>query len=509
MSKFLISISLILSSILGGLMLTAPTINVSAAYDEKKCIYNGQFIDASMSDRQCKPCPIDFYCQKIAVLNSDGTQAKDVNGIPFFRSPEKPGRDGSLNSEVKACPSGTTTKGNTSSYKDDSLVTVDKDGLIVGTFGSNIGACRAPNFTCPAETPVFTKRGDLTGCYIQCEAGFDEIFNGKTVTCLKPQVACTNNQVAVNKVCKDKCPDGSIVVINEIVQACKSTSSSSSTISSSSSSTPPLAPCPIPGQVRSYGTCACPLPNYAVQESNGSKSCKTCPVGNTIVQVGVEQTGEIIYKCEAPAPQNNGGGSDFWTYAGIAIGAYALIDGFTCGGLFNFGNCGSPATAVVTPTNTEVFSPVYQPSTTICPLDKRPQSTNNGTICVCEYGTVDFYGNCGVEIDVPAPNIPSRKKATDGAEYSFVNDDQLYAFEGSNYGSYNTVSDNFYSFVPNQDQYNFSETDLYSNYTPIAFDNGYSNYFASSNLDSNYGSYNTASDNLYSFASDTYDYYNI
>jgi hypothetical protein len=554
MSKFLTTLFLTIATLLSGLVMATPTINVSAALnDPLRCSFPGRYIDRAQAVAPCVSCPVDFYCPTQIRNGSDGK--------PSQFSPEKPGKNGQLNSEIIPCPSGSTTLGFTYHPYKLSLLTKDEDGFAVGTLATDMSMCRTPDFKCPASTPrlvnvngksscfsacpseqVEVIKDGVQSCIIQCRTGETSV-NGKcyesckddsTLTiingvvncndkclnspirgqivgpkgnCICPTgtqiiidadnystgrcgvvvisssssssvssaLVCNNNETFINGKCYPACPSGSTLTIVNGIVSCVTNSSSVSSSSVSSSSIIPVLPCPIPGQIRSYGTCACPLPNYAVQQSNGNKSCAICPADNTIVQVGIEKTGEIIYKCEAPKPVENnggGGGSDFWTYAGIALGGYLLFDGFSCGGLFNFGDCSSPAPAVVTPNNTEVFGPVYQPSTTNCPLDRRPQSTNNGTICVCEYGTVDFYGNCGIEIDVPSPKIPTNAKPRnrDFDENAFLNYDNntdLFAFDGG-FTDYTPVAYN-------------NNTDLFASnysdyYAPVAFDGGFTDY---------------------------------
>ncbi len=572
MSKFFTTLFLTIATLLSGLVLATSSVNVSAALnDPLRCSFPGRYIERSLADAPCVSCPVDFYCPtqirngsdvkpsqfspekpgkngqansevipcpsgtttlgftyhpyKLSLLTKDedgfkvGTLATDMSmcRTPDFKCPASTPRLVNLDGKSScylACPS--------------AQVEVIKDGM-----QSCILECRA------AETSVNGK------CYEACKDGSTlTIING-VVNCNDKCLASSIRGQIVGPKGNCECPVGTQIIIDSgsystgrcgvvIISSSSSSvtpppvSSSSSAIpppvssssissvtprpvSSSSSVTPPPIACPIPSQIRSYGTCVCPNPSYLIVASNGTKSCGTCPADNFLTQAGVEANSEAIFKCNAPVitpepvkPTNNGGGgSDFWTYAGIAVGAYALIDGFTCGGLFTFVSCDSPKAAVAAPlkpTYNEINGPIQDCSfgrCVECPSDRRAQSTNNGTVCVCAYGTQDYNGECGVDIFVPTPK-PSRPKAPaardgepgtgiapDGSScvllnnpnckdgdvvgYNFydLSDNDYLAFDNSGY-------DNTFAYTPtNYDTaYNYNSNNDY-----VAFDNsGYDNY---------------------------------
>jgi hypothetical protein len=487
MSKIFTSLFLTIATLLSGLVMYSPTINVSAVgtYSPVDCGgLVGRYVDANAQDRPCKPCPVDYYCKTLTRTDASGQVIADkLYKAPILFSPERPGKDNQLNSEVKPCPAGTTTKGNTYFIRgntfDPILTDLNNDSnypIKVGELAPDISFCKKPNFTCPAETPNVQIENDIFSCQIRCSGDqFLTVKNGVKVceqpcrsgefnvnskcyvpcidgtvltiingvvncndkcesspirgqvvgpkgNCVCPAgtqiivdsnnstgrcgnviisssssvssssiLVCKNEETLINGKCFPACPTGSTLTIINGVVSCTTNSSSVSSIPSSSSSsvssvTPPT-PCLIPGQIRSFGTCACPLPNYAVQDFNGSKSCKGCPIGDTVTQVGVEQTGEIIYKCDTPKPvenNNNGGGGicggGFWDILCYGAGAYFLYDTFTCGGLITVVGCGS------TPTT---------------PAVSNPPTTPYGPVNDCY-----FYNNCPTTVDIENP-IPT------------------------------------------------------------------------------------------------------
>ncbi len=528
MSKFFTTLFLTIATLLSGLVMATPAINVSAALnDPLRCSFPGRYIERSQPDAPCVSCPVDYYCPTQIRNGSDGK--------PSQFSPEKPGKNGQINSEVIPCPSGTTTMGFTYHPYKLSLLTKDEDGFKVGTLATDMSMCRTPDFKCPASTPRLVNVNGKSSCYSACPSAQVEVIKDGVQSCI---LECRSGETSVNGKCYEACKDGNtLTIINGIVNCndkCLASSikgqivgpkgncecpvgtqiiidsgsystgrcgvviisSSSSSVTppplSSSSVTPPpvssssssaIPACTIPGQIRSYGTCVCPNPNYAIVAANGTKSCGTCPKDNFITQVGVEATGEITYKCNAPEvkpepekPTNNGGGggSNIWDYVLYGVGAYLLYDGFTCGGLYSFVSCDSPKPVVTAPVNNQPYGPVNDcnyygncPAPEVCPSDRRPESTNNGTKCVCAYGTIEYGNSCGVEINVPSPKIPTDAKPR-GRD-----------FDPNDFTSFNYLDDSYLtSYVPNEYQYGNDS---------LSFNSG--NDFGSSSNDSYLTSY--------------------
>jgi hypothetical protein len=464
MSKIFTSLFLTIATLLSGLVMYTPAINVSATGLPTPLLCGdlpGRYIDGSKADRPCKPCPVNYYCEP----------------QPSGFSPEIPGRDGQKYSEVKACPANTTTIGNTFIFQPGKTTPILADTNLntnypikLGELASGITFCKSTNFKCSTQTPfVDISNVDFSfSCVTSCSANkIPTLTNGVNI-CQEPSKDCPNGQVSFNKQCYT-CPSGNISIVNGTFNCVTTTSSSSVSSSSSSSSSsviPPVIPCTIPGQVRSYGTCACPLPNYAVQDANGNKLCTTCPSGNTITQVGIEQTGEIVYKCEAPA-QNNGGGS-IWPWligAGVVVGGLCLFN-VIC----NNGGSSTPApTPVVTTTDTTIITDTTSFPTIDCVYPKVLRASDYGfNGCVCPDGTNDFYGECATEINVPAPSQPSRKKGTDGADYFSLNDNQFYSFANNDLNNYSDTI----SFV-NPSVNTFNDSNLYAsnNFSGIGYSN--------------------------------------
>jgi hypothetical protein len=498
-------------------MLAIPAINVSAdTYNYQFCspLY-GQYIDSSKADRPCKPCPVDFYCDPIYRKDGNGQTLLDPQyKIPKLFSAEKPGVDGEVNSEVKPCPSGTTTIGNTLYIPGNGTITkivadfnLDTNYPVRnGELATSISNCKTPYFECPTTTPATKFENGITKCVADCGDQTMSTNNGVKV-CQVPSKECPNGQISYNKQCYTPCPDGSIAFNNGVQKPCVTISSSSST-STSSSAVPPVIPipeviaCTITGQVRSYGTCACPLPNYAVQDSNGYKSCTTCPSGNTITQVGIETTGEIVYKCEAPS---QGGGSSIWTWLGIAAGAYLLVDGFSCGGLFNFGSCGSPSPVQ---TETVIDYTNYKGIETLnCPNGKYSTTDYSGTNCTCPFGTIEpdcsTPNTTPIIIDVPTPTIKCKDNEfplynENGVLYCAPFTKNIGGDCGSDCGGLNQSPFNL-SLNPSVDN-------TYNNYDLYAGNNlsmiGYSNEPIIDTIQPNNGTYFSNINNQYSVNTD-------
>jgi hypothetical protein len=435
MSKILTTIFLTISILLSGLVLATPTVSVSAfPADTLRCTPAGQYIDANSAGRECYPCPVDYYCAGQVRAGQTG-----------LFSPEKPGKDGKLNSEVTPCPSGTTTIGNTRNpARGYSLMTKDEDGFKVGTLALDPSECKPKEFTCQEPTPVKTTVNNILGCYAKCEVGTTEVIKNNIRSCIKE---CRDDAITAYGKCFDPCPNGATLTIVDGIANCnnkcetskirgqvvgpkgdcvcpadrpeiildqdspntgrcgvKVITSSSSSSSSSSSVTPPVN-CTITGAVRTNGSCVCPTGTYAIVAANGTKSCGNCPVGNTVENVSVENTGEIVYKCTAPVvttptPTNNGGGEGFcggWWLALCGIGAYLLIDAaIPCFGII--GGCDSPKPVKPEVTTTYGFGPK------ICTYPKSVDYFGN---CSCPSLYTDTGDNCiepKLEIDVTPPN---------------------------------------------------------------------------------------------------------
>ena len=614
MSKFLTTLFLTIATLLSGLVLATPTVNVSAALnDPLRCSFPGRYIERSQADAPCVSCPVDFYCPTQIRNGSDGK--------PSQFSPEKPGKNGQTNSEVVPCPSGTTTLGFTYHPYKLSLLTKDEDGFKVGTLGTDPSNCRTPDFKCPASTPRLVNLDGKSSCYLACPSAQVEVIKDGMQSCI---LECRKDETSVNGKCYEACKDGStLTIINGVVNCndkCLASSirgqivgpkgncecpvgtqiiidsgsyssgrcgvviissssssvtpppvSSSSTVtppaaciisgqtrvngtcvcpnptyavvaangskscgtcpadnfitqvgveatgeitykcnapvvksSSSSSVTPPTAACAIPGQIRSFGTCACPLPNYAIVATNGTKSCGTCPADNFITQVGVEATGEITYKCNAPEPvkptNNGGGGSDFWTYAGIAVGLYGLYDGFTCGGLFTFVSCDSPKAAVaapVKPTYNEINGPIqdcyFYSNCQTNPIDVTPESI---ITYQCQKGQITDYDVNGNTICInpskkPGGDCTTNCPTENPFSFNYYEDDTQTAFypqdNGYGYLASNDFYDSSYQFSNYQDNTQLSTT---------PFDNSFGSTFESAY---------TPQDSFYSFVSPSVD----
>jgi hypothetical protein len=446
MSKILTTIFLTISILLSGLVMATPTINVSAfPADTLRCVPGGQYIDANSAGRECNPCPVDYYCPPQVRSGQTG-----------LYSPEKPGKDGKLNSEVIPCPAGTTTVGNTRNpARGNSLMTKDEDGFKVGTLGVDPSECKPKEFTCKEPTPVKTTVNNQLGCYERCETGTTEVIKNNVRSCIKE---CRNDAVVAYGKCFDPCPNGATLTITDGVANCnnKCESSkirgqvvgpkgdcicpadrpeiildqdspstgrcgvrvitSSSTTSSSTSVVPPVT-CTITGAVRTNGSCVCPTGTYAIVASNGTKACGNCPAGNTVENVSVENTGEIVYKCTAPAvvtptPTNNGGGEGFcggWWLALCLIGGYAIADYAIQG--FGFINEPSKPTVVTTTTVTPTPDP-FSFGPKICSY---PKSVDFLGICSCPAFYTESGDNC-IEPRIEKPTITCQKDEISGLD---------------------------------------------------------------------------------------------
>lgn len=453
MSKILTSIFLTIATLMSGLVMASPSINVSAfPADTLRCTPAGQFIDASSAGRECIPCPVDYYCP-----------AQTRTGLIGLYSPEKPGKDGKPNSEVIPCPSGTTTIGNTRNpARGYSLMTKDEDGFKVGTLALDPSECKPRDFVCKEPTPVKTAVNNILGCYSRCENGTTEVIKNNVRSCI---AECRDDAIIAFGKCFDPCPNGAVLTIVDGVANCNNkcltspirgqivgpkgncicpaeapdtildqdspntgrcgkinvTTSSSSTTSVSSSSnssvTPPVN-CTVTGAVRNNGTCVCPTGTYAVVMTNGSKTCTTCLAGNTIETVGVESTGEITYKCTpqvvtppvTPPPATNNGGDGFcggfWiVVCGLFVGGLIYDIATPCEGIINFGCNNTPAPIITAEPGPTIVS--YEIGPKPCPQTFEPNGFDG---CSCPFPLVQnqYRNRCEsiplVEVPTPGPS---------------------------------------------------------------------------------------------------------
>jgi hypothetical protein len=348
MSKIITSILLTLATIASAFAMYTPAINVSAALnDPLRCSFPGRYIDGTKADKPCDSCPVDFYCP---------TQVR--NGSQF--SPEKPGKNGSTNSEVIPCPSGTTTKGFTYHPYKLSLLTKDEDGFKVGTLATDISMCKAPNFTCPANTPRLVNFDGKVSCYASCPGNQVEVIKDGVRSCI---IECRNDTTTVNGKCFEACASGQELVITNGITNCNDKCADSV----------------IRGQIVSpKGNCECPSGTRIVLDTY-SYNAGTCEKIEAPKPVASSSSASSVASSSAQS-SNNGGGFNWLGWLGVAAAGYLVYDGLSCGGLFNFGSCGSSAPAETTEYSPctssfegcggtytydtqDTYGPIYQPYT--------------------------------------------------------------------------------------------------------------------------------------------------
>jgi hypothetical protein len=159
-----------------------------------------------------------------------------------------------------------------------------------------------PNCTpCPANTSApagSTKDTDCkpNPCTISgqirvngtCVCPTPSVLNQAGTACETPAEPCPANYFGIKQPNCLPCPTGFTAEAGKALEKkdCKSN------------------PCPVTGQLRYFdGNCFCPREvGYLIIATDGAKSCGKCPANTTQTQGGVEDTGEVQFKCEPIAP---------------------------------------------------------------------------------------------------------------------------------------------------------------------------------------------------------------
>ncbi len=272
MSKFFTSVFLIAAMLVSGLSSLTSSIPASATLANPiDCSFAGMYKDRTETGSPCRPCPVDFVCKLI--INSKGDRV----------SPEKPGKDGKIDSEVVPCPAGSSTKGYTLHPALGTLLTKDQDGFVVGTMATDPSMCKKPDFKCPTESPILVQdvNGELK-CFANCPTNEAAIIFEGVQTC---GIKCRDNEVATNKKCFKQC-GANEVLSSRVGQEAKCVS-----ICLASS---------IQGQIpNEVGSCVCPVGKSVILDSLNSNTGKCgvpvpCPIEGQI------KSGEGVCFCEPP-----------------------------------------------------------------------------------------------------------------------------------------------------------------------------------------------------------------
>jgi hypothetical protein len=364
MSKFFTSVFLIAAMLVSGLSSFTSSIPASAAVglsDPIECAAPGLFKNREVEKSPCQPCPVDFYCR------NDMTK-KDSNGEEKSRTPELPGVNGIRNSEVVACPNGTTTKGHTKfPFANRYQITKDDQNAKLGEFAYEIADCAPLDFkcandeveiklnnkkacskSCPAnEALVVTESG--RDCFLKCRDGLSPLTSGCAIECkigeiLKPtgkiingkiETSCVSEclvtgivgQVLVNGICV--CPDISSTNLDN-VQSNKIVGNGQTVIqttildgpnSSTGKCGVPIK-CTITGQIKAAdGNCFCPSPTILNDTKTScdtpptlcpantfgasQPSCSPCPSTSTSLQGGAKSAGDCRCPIQSQIILNN------------------------------------------------------------------------------------------------------------------------------------------------------------------------------------------------------------
>ena len=312
MKKLISTLLLTATLLVSGLAMYTPSVEVAATgVNPIDCDVPGFWIDSASPNKECKVCPVDLYCPIIV-----------ENGK--LRSPQLPGKSGQTYSEVKQCPSGTTTKGFTANPYTGVQITADKadNSFKLGEAAYLASQCQRPDFKCVEPTPIFAIKDGVAGCIRidSCPADRPNLVtnNGKS-NCYP---ACNSNEQFVSFngdfKCVKPCPAGqTTTVVNGNLSCVVPPADICEANTYSTTGKKPCTPCPantnspagatvctpkpcdISGQIRNAsGTCACPAGQYVAPNTNvcvptpatpcpanfygpSQPTCIACPAGFT------------------------------------------------------------------------------------------------------------------------------------------------------------------------------------------------------------------------------------
>jgi hypothetical protein len=254
MKKFITSIFLILALVTSGLVGFTPTasaINKSAV----RCDFLGQYINPTATGNPCQPCPENNYCPLVS-----GTQIENCATKGYPDSDCKESRKIFSIDKSIPCPSATFTKGYTYNTLQGTRITTDGDLFPVGQGATDESMCKAPDFKCPAATPVLLKGIDgVAKCYPTntCNADQVAILKNGIPDC---SVACKSD-ILVSGKCYPICPKGEYLDITTVTNDSNvgQDSISSTTVCKKIVVLP--TKCPIAGQIATnpidLSSCAC------------------------------------------------------------------------------------------------------------------------------------------------------------------------------------------------------------------------------------------------------------